>query len=121
MTGLHRTRMGGHVTRWLLIIVLASGLATVPVTTADSAGATQTSVTIYRDEHGVPHVYSDTALGLFEGAGYVTAMRSLAHGRLHIAALCVGMAQRLVHESVGFAQDRSTMQTKPFEPFTAVA
>jgi hypothetical protein len=23
--------------------------------------------------------------------------------------------------SVGFAQDRSTMQTKPFEPFTALA
>ncbi|MFI5953185.1 acyl-CoA dehydrogenase family protein [Cryptosporangium sp. NPDC051539] len=41
-----------------------------------------------------------------EGSGYVTAMRSLAHGRLHIAALCVGAAQRLVDESLTFALDR---------------
>jgi acyl-CoA dehydrogenase len=38
--------------------------------------------------------------------GFVTAMRCLAHGRLHIAALCVGMAQRLVDEQVQFAKDR---------------
>ena len=41
-----------------------------------------------------------------EGAGYLTAMRCLAHGRLHIAALCVGLAQRLVEESLTFARDR---------------
>ena len=41
-----------------------------------------------------------------EGRGYLTAMRCLAHGRLHIAALCVGMAQRLVDETVSFAQNR---------------
>jgi acyl-CoA dehydrogenase len=40
------------------------------------------------------------------GQGYVTAMRSLGHGRLHIAALCVGMAGRLVDETVGYAQQR---------------
>ena len=28
----------------------------------------------------------------------------LAHGRVHIAALCVGMAERLVDESVAYAQ-----------------
>ena len=39
-------------------------------------------------------------------SGYVTAMRCLAHGRVHIAALCVGMAQRLVDESVSYAQTR---------------
>jgi acyl-CoA dehydrogenase len=39
--------------------------------------------------------------------GFRTAMRCLAHGRLHIAALCVGMAQRLVDEQVSFAQQRS--------------
>jgi acyl-CoA dehydrogenase len=41
-----------------------------------------------------------------EGTGYVTAMRCLAHGRLHIAAVCVGMSQRLIDESVTFARDR---------------
>jgi acyl-CoA dehydrogenase len=40
------------------------------------------------------------------GSGYTTAMRSLSHGRVHIAALCVGMAQRLVDESVGYAKTR---------------
>ncbi len=38
--------------------------------------------------------------------GFRTAMRCLAHGRLHIAALCVGMAQRLVDEQVRFARER---------------
>jgi acyl-CoA dehydrogenase len=40
------------------------------------------------------------------GQGYVTAMRSLGHGRIQIAALCVGMAGRLVDEMVGYARDR---------------
>ncbi|MBL7501154.1 acyl-CoA dehydrogenase family protein [Frankia sp. CNm7] len=40
------------------------------------------------------------------GRGYATAMRCLAHGRIHIAALCVGMCQRLVDESVGYAATR---------------
>jgi acyl-CoA dehydrogenase len=40
-------------------------------------------------------------------AGYGTAMRSLAHGRLIIAALCVGVAARLIDESVSFARERS--------------
>ena len=38
--------------------------------------------------------------------GYSTAMGCLAHGRVHIAALCVGMAERLVDESVAYAQER---------------
>src|SRR5690606_28984059 len=40
------------------------------------------------------------------GEGYLIAMRSLSHGRVHIAALCVGMAQRLVDESVAYARTR---------------
>jgi acyl-CoA dehydrogenase len=40
------------------------------------------------------------------GTGYLTATRCLSHGRLHIAALCVGLAQRLVDESVAFAVNR---------------
>jgi acyl-CoA dehydrogenase len=61
------------------------------------------SADVYLDDVRVPH---SVMIGEQEGAGYVTAMRSLAHGRLHIGALCVGMAQRLVHESVEFAQNR---------------
>jgi acyl-CoA dehydrogenase len=40
------------------------------------------------------------------GVGFATAMRCLAHGRVHIAALCVGMAERLVDESVAYARSR---------------
>ena len=38
--------------------------------------------------------------------GYATAMRCLAHGRAHMAACCVGLAGRLVDESVRYAQER---------------
>ena len=40
------------------------------------------------------------------GDGYVTAMRCLAHGRLHIAALCVGLAQRALDETISYALSR---------------
>jgi acyl-CoA dehydrogenase len=61
------------------------------------------SADVYLDDVRVAH---SAMIGEREGAGYVTAMKSLAHGRLHIAALCVGMAQRLVQESVGYARQR---------------
>jgi acyl-CoA dehydrogenase len=41
-----------------------------------------------------------------QNTGWATAMRCLAHGRIHIAALCVGMAERLVDESVEYARTR---------------
>ena len=60
---------------------------------------------VYLDDVTVP----DSALiGGEDGVdkGFITAMRCLAHGRVHIAALCVGMAERLVDESVSFAKER---------------
>jgi acyl-CoA dehydrogenase len=51
-------------------------------------------------------VLPDALVGGVEGSGYLTAMQCLAHGRLHIAALCVGMAHRLVDESVAWSVDR---------------
>jgi acyl-CoA dehydrogenase len=52
-------------------------------------------------------VPADALVGEQAQAGYATAMRSLAHGRLIIAALCVGVAARLVDESVSYAKERS--------------
>ncbi len=49
----------------------------------------------------------DALVGEAAQAGYATAMRSLAHGRLVIAAMCVGVAARLIDESVGYARERS--------------
>ncbi|HLH81969.1 MAG TPA: acyl-CoA dehydrogenase family protein [Trebonia sp.] len=51
-------------------------------------------------------VPGDALIGEAPGTGYATAMRCLAHGRLHIAAVCVGLAQRLVDESVAWATTR---------------
>lgn len=45
-------------------------------------------------------------IGGREGQGFKTAMKVLDRGRLHIAALCVGAAERLIHEAVSYARDR---------------
>jgi acyl-CoA dehydrogenase len=52
-------------------------------------------------------VPGDALVGEAAQAGYATAMRSLAHGRLVIAAMCVGVAARLIDESVAYAKERS--------------
>jgi acyl-CoA dehydrogenase len=48
----------------------------------------------------------DALVGEAAAAGYSTAMRSLAHGRLVIAAMCVGVMARLIDESVTYARER---------------
>ncbi len=52
-------------------------------------------------------VPADALVGEAAAAGYSTAMRSLAHGRLVIAAMCVGVMARLIDESVTYATERS--------------
>jgi len=46
----------------------------------------------------------DALVGGVEGAGFAAAMRSLAKSRLHIAALCVGLAERALDEAVRHAR-----------------
>ena len=60
---------------------------------------------VYLDDVRVP---AEALIGGEDGVdkGFLTAAKCLAHGRAHIAALCVGMAGRLVHESVEFAKTR---------------
>ncbi|MGY4710955.1 acyl-CoA dehydrogenase family protein [Mycolicibacterium sp. CBM1] len=48
-------------------------------------------------------VGDDTLVGGSEDIGYRAAMTSLARGRIHIAALAVGAAQRALDESVAYA------------------
>ena len=48
------------------------------------------------------HVPADALIGE-EGRGYSKALTVLSRGRLHIAAMCVGMAQRVLDESVAYA------------------
>jgi len=48
----------------------------------------------------------DALIGGVEGQGFKTAMKVLDRGRLHVAATCCGIADRLVAESVNYALDR---------------
>jgi acyl-CoA dehydrogenase len=41
-----------------------------------------------------------------EGEGFKIAMRVLDRGRLHIAAVCIGVAERLIADAVAYASDR---------------
>jgi acyl-CoA dehydrogenase len=52
-------------------------------------------------------VPAENLIGGVEGQGFKTAMKTLDRGRLHISALCVGVSQRLVEESVRYAVDRT--------------
>ena len=49
----------------------------------------------------------ESLIGGVEGEGFSAAMRSLAKGRLHIAALCVGLAERLIEEMVTHAANQT--------------
>jgi len=55
---------------------------------------------------GGVRVGDEALVGGMEGSGYRTALACLAHGRLHVAALCVGLAARLVSESLAWACER---------------
>lgn len=45
-------------------------------------------------------------IGNREGVGFRTAMKVLDKGRLHIAAMCVGAAERMLHEALQYALTR---------------
>lgn len=51
-------------------------------------------------------VPGDALIGEVEGQGFKTAMKVLDRGRLHIAAVCVGTARRLIEESLAYARER---------------
>lgn len=64
-------------------------------------------------------VDASALVGEVEGEGFAAAMRSLAKGRLHISAICVGMASRLLEESVAHAAT-GTQGGRPIAEFQLV-
>ncbi len=54
-----------------------------------------------------------------EGEGFRIAMRVLDRGRLHIAAVCVGIAERLISDSVAYAAERKQFG-KPIAEFQLI-
>ncbi len=59
---------------------------------------------VYLDDVRVP---AEALIGGEDGLdnGFRIAAKCLSHGRLHIAAMCVGMSARLVHETTQYARE----------------
>ena len=57
------------------------------------------------------HVPASLRLGA-EGEGFKVAMQVLDRGRLHISGVCVGVAERLIDESVRYAREREQFGQK---------
>ena len=58
-------------------------------------------------------------LGGAEGQGFRTAMKVLDRGRLHIAAVCVGVSERLICDALAYAMERKQFG-KPIAEFQLV-
>ncbi len=58
---------------------------------------------VYLDNVRVP---AANLIGGVPGKGFGTAMKVLDRGRLHVSALACGMAQRILNESLAYAQER---------------
>lgn len=97
-----RTRPADEHGAGIAVFLVPADAAGVTVGSKDAKmgqeGATTADVTF----SGV-RVGSDTLVGGSEDIGYRAAMTSLARGRIHIAALAVGAAQRALDESVAYA------------------
>jgi acyl-CoA dehydrogenase len=64
-------------------------------------------------------VPASALLGGVEGQGFKTAMKTLDRGRLHIAAVSVGVAERLIRDSLLYAMDRKQFG-KPIAEFQLI-
>lgn len=64
-------------------------------------------------------VPDDALLGGEEGNGFRTAMQVLDHGRVHIAAVSVGLSRRLIDEALSYALEREQFG-KPIAEFQLV-
>ena len=53
------------------------------------------------------HVPADSIIGGIAGKGFITSMKVLDRGRLHISALSVGIAERLINDALKYAVDRT--------------
>ena len=51
-------------------------------------------------------VPAENLIGHKEGQGFKTAMKVLEKGRIHIAAICVGVAQRMLDDALRYAVER---------------
>lgn len=61
------------------------------------------SADVHLEDVRVP---ASAIIGGVEGRGFATAMKVLDRGRIHIASVCVGQGQRILHEALSYAMER---------------
>ena len=95
-------RTGGEGSSGISVFLVDTDAPGVTVGPRDKKMGQRGSATseVFFDDVRVP---VQRLVGGVEGVGFRAAMKSLAKGRLHIAACCVGMAGRLVEESLAYA------------------
>ena len=64
-------------------------------------------------------VPAENIIGGKEGVGFKTAMKVLDKGRLHIAAVCVGAAERMLDDALAYAMEREQFG-KPIAEFQLI-
>lgn len=62
------------------------------------------SADVFLDDVRVP---AGAVLGGHEGMGFRTAMKVLDRGRIHVSAVCIGQARRILHEALSYAMERT--------------
>jgi acyl-CoA dehydrogenase len=79
----------------------------------------------YRGSHTADVIFEDcrvpasALLGGREGIGFKTAMKSLDHARIHMAAVAVGLCDRIIDEGVRYATERRQFG-KPIAQFQLI-
>ena len=101
-----RTGESTEGTKGISVFAVEADLDGVTVGPADAKMGQKGAHTaeVFLDE---VRVGPEALIGGVEGEGFATAMRSLAKGRLHIGALCVGLAERLVEDSLVHATSQT--------------
>lgn len=64
-------------------------------------------------------VPAENIIGGEPGKGFITAMKVLDRGRLHISAVCIGAARRLIHEALTYSSERKQFG-KPIADFQLI-
>ncbi len=97
-------RTGGEGSRGISTFIVPSGTTGLTVGPSDEKMGQRGAHTAEVHFDGV-RVPTSAMVG-DEGTGFRTAMTSLAHGRVHIAAVCVGVSRRILDETVAYAKER---------------
>lgn len=98
--------------------LVPNGLPGIEIGKADKKmgqHGTTTSDVVFNDVR----VPADALLGGVEGQGFKAAMQVLDRGRLHISAVCVGVAERLIADCVRYGSQRKQFG-KPIVEFQLI-